>query len=444
MKILITERQLEKLIGGFLNEDFKSQKKKFIEQGNDEYIVDKYLNDFREIKDKKFKELENVDLEGLNVEKGLPRYDIDKYKTFKEVELVVDYISGQRKVGSKNFQDIQVDGKPIYNDENVEIYYAPNKESCIRYKGNKSYSWCIARSDASNMFMRYRTNTDRPSFYFVKRKSATAQEFDYWNNTGESFTGQFNDKYHFFVIQVLKDGSYIVTSATNDGDIKMTWDDILNIAPELEGKKNYFKSKPLSDVEIEKYNKYKKRLSDDEFFKLPYIEKEYYIDTVVDLDNELTYKQFWSLPEDLKNKYINLGIKLTPLQLELIKDNKNLINRYKEVSINKDVDEIITLLDMFDEAPFMVFNVIKQNVLRALKENEESPINPNLSKIKKYVSKEKITNNVYYTKYLFFLSLSKSSETMIDLMEHLGIDYKKFINSLNKEELDFYNELTYQ
>ncbi len=184
MKILITEKQLERLIGGFLNEDFKTQKIKFIDQGNDESIVDTYLKDFKEIRDRGYSEFLNVELPGLKVNKGDDRKNIDNYKTFKELELIVDYMAGQRKVGNANFEDIKVDGKPIYNDENVEIYYAPNKESCIRYKGDKSYGWCIARSDSSNMFMRYRTQSNRPSFYFVKRKDATDKEFEYWNNSG--------------------------------------------------------------------------------------------------------------------------------------------------------------------------------------------------------------------------------------------------------------------
>lgn len=487
-RLLITEDDKRHILSLYnLVEDFKSQKKKFIEQGNDEEIVDKYLTDFREIKDKKFKELEKADLEGLNVEKGPGRYDIDRYKTFKELELVVDFMSGQRKFGSANFEDIKVDGKPIFEDDAVEIYYAPNKQSCVEYKGNKPYSWCIARSDSSNMFMRYRTNQKRPSFYFVKRKNVTNQEFDYWNNSGEDFTGTFRDKYHFFVVQVLNNGGYIVTSAMNDGDKEMTWDEILQIAPELIGKQDYFQSKPLTDTEIEKYEKYKKGLSDEEFIKLPYVEKEYYIDTAIDLNNKLSDKQFSILPDDLKNKYINLGLELSPTQLNIIKDNKKLMNRYIEVFnevfkekyikknqalnafgtsnkivlnpshyrflndenkkffddyyskvINKDVDMMIENLNMFGDQYIMI---TIGNINNIGKSNEITVSNPNLSFLKKFVPIEKIKRSKNYTKYLFFLSLSKSPEIMIDLMEHLGVDYKKLINSFNEEEMEFYNEL---
>jgi hypothetical protein len=331
MKVLITESQLRKLINGVIKEDFKTQKKKFIEQGNDEGIVDKYLNDFREIKDKKYKELENADLDGLNIEKGIKRYDIDQYKTFKELELVVDYMAGQRNFGSANFQDIKVDGKPIFKNEKVEIYYAPNRQSCVEYKGNKPYSWCISRSDASNMYMRYRMGNTEPSFYFVKRKEATDDEFNYWNNSGEQFSGKFRDKWHFFVVQVLKGGEYLVTSAINDGDTKMNWEQILGIAPELNGLKDYFKNVPLGDDEKEKYKIFRKGLTDDEFSKLSYKDKEYYIDVHVSDTKKLTDKQFSDLPFDLKNKYLNFGIQLTPTQFDIIKNDGKLIKRYKEV-----------------------------------------------------------------------------------------------------------------
>ena len=73
---------------------------------------------------------------------------------------------------------------------------------------------------------------------FVKRKDATDKEFNYWNTSGDNFQGKFNDKFHFFVVQALANKNYIVTSAQNDGDMRMTWEEILKFAPELEGKQN--------------------------------------------------------------------------------------------------------------------------------------------------------------------------------------------------------------
>lgn len=486
-KFLITEEDKRHILSLYnLVEDFKSQKKKFIDQGYDEVIVDKYLNDFREIKDKKFKELEKADLEGLSVEKGLGRYDIDRYKTFKEVELVVDYMSGLRNFGSANFQDIKVDGKPIFEDEEIEIYYAPNKQSCVEYKGNKPYSWCIARADASNMFLRYRTGSNRPSFYFVKRKKATIDEFNYWNNSGEQFVGTFNDKWHFFVIQVLKNGGYIVTSSMNDGDVEMTWEEILKLAPELKGKKDYFQSKPLSDEEFKKYEKYKKGLSNEEFYKLPYVEKEHYIDTYVSESYLLTDKQFSYLSDDLKNKYINLGVDLSDNQILMIKDNQKLLKRYIEVfnetfktkfidlpyisnfskiklqllndenerlieevklnSINSNLHNLVISLEKFPEYYFDIW--VTPQVYDILNGIKDIKHNYDLSLVKtSNFTSETMKNNPRLLKYLFFINLAKTSNTndfnneFNDFLNHYGINYEKFKKSFNEDELEFYNDI---
>jgi hypothetical protein len=494
MKIIITERQL-KYIVNILNEDFKSQKIKYIEQGNDEAIIDRYLKDFREIKDREYSEFLNSDLPGLNVPKGNDRKNIDNYKTFKEVELIVDYMAGQRNVGSANFSDIKVDGKPIYNDEDVEIYYAPNKESCVRYKGDKSYSWCISRTDSSNMFMKYRTSPNRPSFYFVKRKDATEKEFDYWNTSGDKFQGKFNDKYHFFVVQALANNNYIVTSAQNDGDMRMTWEEILKFAPELQEKQNYFETKPLSDTEIAKYEKYRKGFSDEEFIKLPYVEKEYYLDTAIDYYRSLTDRQFESLPDDLKNKYINFGLELTPGQFSMIKDNKKLLGRYKDI-INDEfernfVSNESVLPDFenddnqqgffffrikvseFDPKKYQYLNeknkkfadhyIRKEfnnkldrwgrtinmfggdyfNLAESFIEKNELPsLLPNIFYLKTLIPKEKILNNEKLLKFLFFLYLSVSKEDFNEFVNYLGININDIVSSFKtKGERNLYKKL---
>lgn len=491
-RLLITEEDKRHILSLYnLVEDFKSQKKKFIEQGYDEEIVDKYLTDFREIKDKKFKELEKADLEGLNVEKGPGRYDIDRYKTFKELELVVDFMAGQRKFGSANFEDIKVDGKPVFEDEEVEIYYAPNKQSCIEYKGKKPYSWCISRTDSSNMFMRYRMNVDKPSFYFVKRKNATKQEFDYWNTSGDDFIGNFRDKWHFFVVQVLKNGDYIVSSAMNDGDFEKTWQEIEEIAPELKGKQVYFQPKPLKKDEIEKYERYKKGFSDEEFIKLPYVEKEYYIDSVVDIKNKLTNKQFSYLPDDLKNKYINLGLELSDNQIEQIKGVKKLFTRFLDVNnqifgknlqergthflnrlhllyspnssrikylneknkeifnsqieknINKSFEKISNFFDDNYWSDGLNYLSLLNQVLHYAKIGQRDESTPFVFYLMNYIPKSKLVEKIKNRKflvYLFFLSMLESKDTMIDFMKYLGVDYKKLYSSFIEEEMKLYDK----
>lgn len=327
-----------------LMEDFKSQRKKFIEQGYEPGIVDTYLKDFDEIRKSKFKEARESEIQGLNVPKGDARFNVDSYKTFRELEILVDFVAGQRKVGSANFEDIKVDGEPIFRNEDVEIYYADTPRACIQYKGNFPYSWCVARNDSGNMFYNYRLREYEPAFYFVKLIKRTKKEFDIWNTNKDVFNGKFKDKYHFFVVQVTNYGKYIVTSAMNEGDFEMRWNEILDFAPELTELKEIFQPKPLTKEEREKIEKYKNGLSDEEFAKLPYKEKEFYLAVYVQIDKPITFEQFKILPEDLKNKYVGFGVGLSDEQFELIKNNKNLIKRYSEITKRK-FDEYVKKFD---------------------------------------------------------------------------------------------------
>jgi len=337
----------EAFILGGVNEDFNSQKIKFIGQGYDEKTVNRYLDDFKDLRDKKFREAKNAKIEGLGVPPDESRFNIDNYKTFKEVELIVDYVAGQRNFGSANFEDIEVGGDPIYKDAAVEIYYADSPRACIQYKGDKPYSWCIARN-SGNMFWNYRLSELEPSFYFVKRIEATKKEFTFWNLGKSIFNGEFRDKWHFFVLQVLNNPDlynedeegeeakkYMISSAMNDGDNRVSWSEILKIAPELKGKESLFASKPLTAKEREKIEKYKGGISDEEFMNLPFKEKKYYISVYVNLDNRLSDTQFYNLPDELKNDYLTLGVGLSQKQFESIKGDSKLLKRYIDVTIKK-------------------------------------------------------------------------------------------------------------
>ena len=344
---LLSEEQI-------FNEDFKSQREKFIQQGYDANIVDRYITDFKTIKDKKYKQI-NDPIHGLEYIKN--RIDIDQYKDFQHLEALVDYVKGQVDVSGKtSYKNIKVDAKPVYEDNNIIVYYADSPQACITYKGSVPYSWCVARSDSSNMYYTYRMKDYEPAFYFVKNKEKTNKEFSAWNTLklgAKAVTSgalNFIDKYHFFVIQVVKNANpkdtnrqqYIVTSASNDGDKQMSWNDILKIEPFLAGKETIFESKPLQPNERELFNKYSHGLSDEEFAKLPYDQKDMYLNVFVRLDQRISDDQFKNLPFDLKNKYIGYAVGLTDEQFNLIVNDSKLAKRYEDVTLTK-------LQKMFDE-----------------------------------------------------------------------------------------------
>jgi len=324
--LLLSEEQI-------LNEDFKTQREKFIQQGIEPDAVDYYLNTFKTIKDKKYKQINDPI---PNLEHIKDRTNIDAFKIWKELEDFVDYVKSQVDVSGKtSYKNIKVDAKPIYEDNDLIIYYADTPQACVTYKGNVPYSWCIARTDASNMFYHYRFGTHRPSFYFVKNKERTNKELETFKG------GTFTDKYHFFVIQVIKyakpenkdDQQYIVTSAQNIGDQQMSWNDILKLEPKLTNKENIFMSKPLGIKEEELYKKFKNGISDKEFENLPFDEKDMYLNIYVRQNRPLTDNQFKFLPPDLKNKYIGFGVGLSDEQVEMI-DSK-LYKRYEDVTKTK-------------------------------------------------------------------------------------------------------------
>jgi hypothetical protein len=279
----------------------------------------------------------------VNVAKGNDRYDIDKYEAFKEVVVLVKHVSGKRPIGSANFEDIKFSGKPVFNNGVVEIYYADSPRACIEYKGDKPYSWCVSRSGAKNMYYKYRLELTDPAFYFVKRVAQTEEELRYLSQSATGFKTDWRDPFHFFVVQVNKDVEmgnldrkyYVVTSANNDGDIKMSWNQIVKKAPELKGLQDVFQPKPLTEKEREKIEKYKNGLSDEEFENLPYVEKDFYMAERVRMNMGLSGGQFRVLPDDLKNKYIGFGVGLSDAQFEIIEGDKNLLKRYAQISQRK-------------------------------------------------------------------------------------------------------------
>jgi hypothetical protein len=337
--------KINHIFSELLNEDFKSQTQNFIRQGYSADIVKNYIDRFKHIKDKNFKELYS-DKVDIPVPKE-QRNNIDAYKEFHDLETIVDYVSGQRQgvtTLGKNEQ-IEVDAKPIYEDDNYVIYYADSPRACIKYKGNVPYSWCVARSDSSNMFYTYRFKPYQPAFYFIKNKKLAEKEFGVWNMTKNVFKGKFKYPYHFFVIQVPKNldindneiEQYIVTSANNDGDKQMSWNDILKKNPSFSKSniKEILEPKPLTAEEAKKINTFKNGISDSEFDKLPYESKRDYLDIYPTIGKPISYRQFYSLPNDLKNLYVSYGIGLSEAQYEDIKNDKALLKRYVEITKRK-------------------------------------------------------------------------------------------------------------
>jgi len=136
--------------------------------------------------------------------------------------------------------------KQIYDDEKLSIYMGLSPEACLEIKGKHPTSWCVAQSDLSrNAYYGYRIDSGEtnPTFYFIKNKEKTKEEGDNLDHQN------YKDPFHFFVVQIKKDGSYVLTSANNDGDKKTSWKKIVEIEPLLADKKELLAWKPLTPNE---------------------------------------------------------------------------------------------------------------------------------------------------------------------------------------------------
>jgi len=356
----------------FLVEGFKSKEQlqqlvsKFVKLSPEynEETVSYYLQVLKELIEIKTPRIRD-NIEGVTIDIN-KRYDITSYQTFEEIKNTVDYVRRYVDITKLQFSDfdrekfysiLSIDhtelesdsSKMIYSDNKIQIFYAATKQACIKQKDRPEYSWCISAStEGQNLYNAYRYKDHQPTFYFVKNIEKTNNEFKIFSTVtrtlGVATSGKvnFKDKYHFFVIQVIKgvdkkDPSkeqYIVTSAENDGDKMMSWEQIVQIEPLLNGKQELFEHYPLTEYEMKFYQKYRRGISDEEFAELDVKDKEMYLDVFVDFYKKLSDYQFASLNDDLKNKYINFGVGLTNGQYDLIKENK-LNKRYEKVTIEK-------------------------------------------------------------------------------------------------------------
>lgn len=322
-------RHMVNLMQLLLTEAFgDDQKKKWLAEDPNltADVIDDYILRFDRIRKIKPSDARNVHIEGLPV--GDNRFDISKYKDWHTFESFVDAVGA---VVPLKPVDIEVDGKPLFVENGLEVYYADSQKACISYKGNIPYTWCIAAKQG-NMFLNYRTKSRRPSFYFVKDIEETKKELETWNGNPRDF----KNKWHFMVIQVLSrakidnpdEKDYIVTNANNrdPGDTEMSWNEIVEVQPKLKGLQSKFLPKPLSDEDANKINYFRSgNVKPSDFVKLSFEDKEFYVDIV---DGEYNDKIFELLPPVLKLKHINYNRVLSTNQYESIKSDTTLYKRY--------------------------------------------------------------------------------------------------------------------
>jgi len=415
--------------------------------------VDTYIKWFDELRKSKPAAAKTLNIDDIPV--GEDRFDISKYKDWHSFELFVDAVRGQTQLkGEKLSDNLEViDAKPLFEKNGLEAYYADTPRACIKYKGNVPYSWCVARPDSSNMFYNYRLRGYNPAFYFVKDVDATKKEL----SSNEKFNGTFKNKWHFFVIQVLKtaninnptEKSYVVTSANNDGDIAMSWNDIVKIEPKLKGLQSEFLPKPLSPEELVVISKYRNGITTQEFVKLTYNEKERFLDVYPAINRPISDEIFKLLPVDLKNKYIGMNIGLSDNQYEGIQYDKNLLKRYAQM-VEKKFQEWLKDSHRFNLVHSEIdvlckYNILDKYVDKLTDSNVRNLLRNSSDKQKtidvllsKGVSIEKILTD---TNVNILLSYSSDKQKTIDLLLSKGLSIEKILTDTNVNTLLVYSDL---
>ena len=222
-------------------------------------------------------------------------YQVDdenrKQFTFKYLENLIDQ-NFSRETMSKAEINTRDDKDIIYNQNGIVIWDADTKQKCIKY-GKPGNNYCVARNDSSNMFNSYRYQ-NRLTFYFVLDK-----------------TKRESDPFSFFSIAVT-DGTnindktkeqYYVTDRDNEINKLKSWDFIISKNKNIENLQGLFKPKPLSKKEYQRYERFKYRISDEEYKPLNYDDKLFYIQ----MGHFLTTDMFKSSNTQLQDVYIQTG-----------------------------------------------------------------------------------------------------------------------------------------
>ena len=329
--------------------------KNYFSEGYSKDIIKSYISRYKKIRNSKYVK------DDLHIEVEIEyRHDINYFKNFHDLIALVDYVENkinldnQDKSLKKSYHsdnEIETDGKPVYKDSEMEVWYADSPRACIKYKGNFPYNWCVSADTGVNMYSTHRFKEHEPAFYFVKQLKKIDAEL----NDNPDFPNIMLDKYHFFVIQVFKNVKvgnldskfYYVTSALNDGEIKMSWNEIIEKVSILKDKQEIFKAVPHSETEKADYKRFNNRLGDEEFSALSVEDKRKYLDIYISQKKLLSNEQFMSMPKSLQKLYIGFGVPIKNKQFDYVKNNSELLKYYSMVLKRR--------LEKFDEGVSLRF-----------------------------------------------------------------------------------------
>jgi hypothetical protein len=269
--------------------------------------------------------------------------------SMNEIESVVDTILATKKteIAKVDTSDIPQVSHP---KKNLTIYAPTNKPECIMLGNGRS--WCTSREGEGNLYYNYRFRDNLTLYYVIDEDLP------------------FDDLNFASVILVQPDGNMKLADGSNSGRYSghhvLPWTEILSKIPKLDGLKDIFVPKPLTEQE-------NKIVSILRHMNIPSIslfewftdlkqredlsELDYSVEELIELWMEINSrtlddKQYKSLTPELKKKYISLGF---DLNTDKIKNSESSVLQYYmkkklEKLLNKNLGQLndseITLLNL--------------------------------------------------------------------------------------------------
>lgn len=262
---------------------------------NDSKLMAKYSEELKRI--------EKLEKDPLNL----------SFYNFTDLEKVLDQFPPKDLKRPGTDLSFDADKYLVYNQNNLLVYFLPSADLSWKIKeavegmatkncGKQvSIGWCIAYSPPrGSMFQSYRlpsTGRDASqlghSLYMVYDKSKPC-----------------TDKWFITSIQAANTNAekpdnkkvYFVTSSKNDGDTYKTWDQIVQLIPNLNGLQNIFKPVPMSQEE--KDDVVLASANSKNFSKLNYRQKIKYFETMVEKGKKIYSKDYGNLDAQLQHLYV--------------------------------------------------------------------------------------------------------------------------------------------
>lgn len=266
--------------------------------------------------------------------------------SFDELENVLDGI-GDLIMGIDDNEDDYADIETIYDNDNLLIFKPNGKEQCIRLSNGRS--WCISKPGSGNMYYHYRLNSNLTIYYVVDKDKP------------------FSDVNYAVVILVDPYGNKRIADGKNmsggySGHNNEVWSTIVGKVSKLKKIEHLFVANPLSVEEQTQMNKYK----NTEIHKDPIEElgSEQAVEMWIEIASpDLTYRRngndiYKNFTENLKNKYLSLGMDLTSDMI--INSEPNVLKYYAARKMQDLMRK--SLIELSDsDVTFLNSSVMKEN-----------------------------------------------------------------------------------